>query len=134
MKIKFLLALLIIFSMMLAAQNSEDTGQEPEEQTMMLRFKDINVFEYDLDLVFETDEGETMWFSQFDIDLSEYNLYTVEDHDGFPEYIVNEGKIGKYFNVTFVETEVEGEFSGEMEETLVITGLTEVEPFEEEPE
>jgi hypothetical protein len=134
MKIKVMLILLMIFSVSLIAQNSEDTEQEPEEQTMVLKFKDINVFEYDLDLIFETDEGETMWFSQYNIDLSEYDLYTMENHDGFPEYHVNEDKIGKYFNVKYIETEIEGEFSGEMEETLVITGLTEVEASEHEIE
>ena len=132
MKTKILLVLIMLFMTMFYAQEPEDSEQPVEEQTMLLKFKDINVFEYDLDIVFETDEDETMWFSDFDIDLEEYELYQVKDHDGFPEYIVNEGKIGKYFNVTFIETEVEGEFSGEMEMTLIITGLEEVETSEDE--
>ena len=132
MRIKFLFILLIVFSTISVAQKTEDTEQPVEEQTILLKFKDINVFEYDLDVIFEKDGGETMWFSDFDIDLEEYDLYTIKDHDGFPEYIINEDKIGKYFNVTYIETEIEGEFSGELEETLIITGLEEVEISEDE--
>lgn len=126
MKLKNILILLIMFSAMLYAQEPEDTEQAVEEKTWTLRFKDINVFEYDLDLVFEDEEGEVVWFAYFDIDLSEYDLYTIEDHDGFPEYHVNEDKVGKQFEVTYIETEIEGEFSGELEEAMVIIGLKEI--------
>ena len=133
MKTKYILVLLIIFSVFIVAQKTEDAEQPVEEQSMLLKFKDINVFEYDLDILFETDEGETIWFSEYRIDLSEYDLYTTKDHDGFPEYIVNEDKIGEYYNVTYIETEIEGEFSGELEMTLIITGLEEIEiPSEDE--
>jgi hypothetical protein len=134
MKIKFLLVLLIVFSVVLFAQKNEETEPAEQDITANLKFKDINVFEYDLDLLFETMEGETMWFNSFDIDLSEYELYTIIDHDGFPEYIVNEAKIGQLYEVKYVETEVEGEFSGEMEPVLIITGLRELEMPEEEVE
>lgn len=134
MKIKIILILLTVFSVILIAQKSEDSEQAVEEQTMMLKFKDINVFEYDLDVVFEKDDEETIWFSEYRIDLEEYDLYTVEDHDGFPEYHINENKIGNYFNVTYIEIEIEGEFSGEMEMTLIITGLEEVEASVDEGE
>jgi hypothetical protein len=133
-KIKIMLVLLVLFSTMFYAQEPEDTEQEIEEKTMTLKFKDINVFEYDLDLVFEDVEGKIVWFAYFNIDLSEYDLYTIEDHDGFPEYHVNEEKVGKQFIVTYIETEVEGEFSGELEETIVMTGLELFETLDDETE
>ena len=131
MKIKILLVLIMLFMTMFYAQEPEDTEQPAEEQMMRLKFKDINVFEYDLDVLFETDEGETMWFSHYNIELSEYDLYTIEDHDGFPQYHVNEEKVGKQYIVTYIEDEIEGEFSGELELTRIITGLEEVEVSED---
>ena len=134
MKIKVLLVLLVLFSTMFYAEKPEDTEQAIEEKTMIFRFKDINVFEYDLDLVFEDEEGEVVWLAYFNIDLSEYDLYTIEDHDGFPEYHVNEEKVGKQFKVTYIETEVEGEFSGETEEAIIVTGIEPVESSDDEAE
>lgn len=99
----------------------------PAETTVVvLEFKDINVFEYDLDLVFMQDDSAEVWFPCIGADIAEIGLYTVEDNNGFPVYEVNADKVGRKYRVSYIETTVEGEFSGEPEQVKEIVGLEEV--------
>lgn len=123
MKTAFIAMFFVLLSFTLFAAGTED---EPEEQTMILIFKDINVFEFDLDLVFMDDDSNVVWIGYINADLSELDLYTVEDNEGFPVYTVNDEKVEKKYRITYINTEVEGEFSGEMEEAMVVTEIEEV--------
>jgi hypothetical protein len=82
----------------------------PETLVTELEFKGINVFEYDLDLVFMDQDSNEVWFNEMSGDLSEMNLYTVEYNEGFPVYTVNKEAIGKKYSITYLEHAIEGEF------------------------
>jgi hypothetical protein len=92
-----------------------DLPVPPETLTAVLEFKNINVFEYDLDLVFMDEDSNEVWFNEISGDISEANLFTIEDSDGFPVYTVNEDNIGKLYKITYLEHVVVGDMSGEVE-------------------
>jgi hypothetical protein len=101
-----------------SAQNLEIPGAvempAPQETLVVeLEFKNINVFEYDLDLIFMDEDSTEVWFNEISGDISEAELYAVEDNEGFPEYTVNEEAIGKKYTIMYIEIPIEGEFSGE---------------------
>jgi hypothetical protein len=85
----------------------------PETLVVELEFKNINVFEYDLDLIFMDEDSTEVWFAEISADLSEMNLYTIEEEEGMPVYTVNEEKIGKEYKIIYFEHIVVGDMSGE---------------------
>lgn len=118
MKQLLLAVIFITLTTGLSAQDLEIPGSvelpaPPDTLTIVLEFKDINVVEYDLDLVFMDEDSNEVWFNEISGDISEANLYTVEDNEGFPEYTVNDEAIGKKYTITYIEIPMEGECSEE---------------------
>jgi hypothetical protein len=121
MRIALINILTMILSAALTAHGQEDSNikmsDAPETLSVVLEFKDINVFEYDIDLVFMAEDSSEVWFQRISPELTDQELFTVKCDDGFPVYEVNEAATGKKYTITYVERTVEGEFSG-MEEQV----------------
>lgn len=115
---------------------SKDTAAKPisdakaNDRTMICTFENINAFEGNVSLIFKDETSKEIWFSQFDIDISKHSFYRSElgEDTVLPTFHVNAEKQGKKYKIVYKETKKEGEFSGEMEEVLVITGI---EPLEQ---
>ena len=107
---------------------------DEEVKIMTMTFKDISIYEFNVSLIFENENGEDVLFSYFDISPFELEFYFDEAPDGamFPEYHVNSEKVGKQFLVTCIEKEVESEFTGEMEDVYVVMHIEPVESPEDE--
>jgi len=129
MKIKAVIMLCILLFISLSIADSDE-----EVKIMTMTFKDISIYEFNVSLIFENENGEDVLFSYFDISPFELEFYFDEAPDGamFPEYHVNSEKVGKQFLVTCIEKEVESEFTGEMEDVYVVMHIEPVESPEDE--
>jgi hypothetical protein len=130
---------LIVFCVLAAVTfgfAQEDEKEETDAITMYMVFVDINAFEGDVSLIFEDASGEDVWFSHFDIDLEEYGFYstTVKDELSLPEYTVNPHKVGQIYEITYVIETVAGEYSGELEEMMIVKDMVMMEPPDKESE
>jgi len=135
MKIKHLVVLCILAAVAFGFAQ-EDEKEETDAITMYMVFTDINAFEGDVSLVFEDASGEEVWFSHFDIDLEEYDFYTVKVKDelSLPDYTVNPDKVGQIYEITYVIETVEGEYSGEPEEIMIVKDMVKMKPPDREVE
>lgn len=135
MKIKNLIVFCILAAVAFGFAQ-EDEKEETDAITMYMVFTDINAFEGDVSLVFEDASGEDVWFTHFDVNLEEYDFYTVKVKDelSLPEYAVNDDKVGQIYEITYVIEAVEGEYSGEPEEIMVVKDMVMMEPPDKEPD
>lgn len=117
MKIRIISIILLLLAILTSGQTVN------EETTKILAFKDINVFEHHVALVFENEKGEEKWFFHFEIDLDEYDFYSMETKNTFPVYHLNEENVGKIYYITYKKDEVMGDFSGEMHEMEIVTNI-----------
>ncbi len=124
MKIKHLVVFCILAAMTVGFAQ-EDEKEETDAITMYMVFVDVNAFEGDVSLIFEDASGEDVWFSHFDVDLEQYDFYstTVKDELSLPEYTVNSDKVGQIYEITYVIETVEGEYSGEPEEIMIVKDM-----------
>ena len=135
MKIKHLVVFCILAAMTLGFAQ-EDEKEETDAITMYMVFIDVNVFEGDVALIFEDASGEDVWFDHFDVDLDQYDFYstTVKDELSLPEYTVNSDKVGQIYEITYVIETMEGEYSGEPEEIMIVKDMVMIEPPDKEVE
>lgn len=133
MKIKYF-AVFCVLATMTFGLAREDKTEGTDEITMYMVFVDINAFEGDVSLIFEDASGEDVWFSHFDVDLDKYDFFTisVKDELSLPEYTVNEDKVGQIYEITYVIETVEGEYSGEPEEIMIVKDMVMMEPPDRE--
>lgn len=68
-----------------------------------LQFKDIDVFEGAVALVFQDDKGKDNYFSYFDIDIEASGLCTIirRENDIFPEYMINNAAVNKKYRIYY---------------------------------
>lgn len=124
MKQLLLAVIFITLTTGLSAQDLEIPGSvelptPPDTLTIVLEFKEINVVEYDLDLVFMDEDSNDVWFNEISGDLSEIDLFTIEDDEGFPVYTVNEESIGKKYKISYIEKLPQGDFPEEEEPPMI---------------
>jgi hypothetical protein len=135
MKIKFLVVCCLLAAMTFGFAQ-EDEKEETDAITMYMVFTDINALEGDVSLIFEDASGEDVWFDHFDVDVEEYDFYTikVKDELSLPEYTVNADKVGQIYEITYVIETVAGEYSGELEEMMIVKDMVMMEPPDKEPD
>ena len=133
MKSIFIFVVFVAVAVVLATAQTEEMEMEevdivetPATIEVELEFKNINVVEYDLDLVFMDEDSNDVWFNEISGDISEIDLYTIEEDDGMPTYIVNNDNIGKMYKITYVERIVEGDLSGEPTQIKDILAMEEI--------
>lgn len=93
-----------------------DAGEEKSPlKTAVMIFKDVNVFEGNVALIFRDTRGRDVWFSHSDTIAAGADLITVQEITGsvLPDIRANGRMKGKAFRLYYTTEIVPNEFSGE---------------------